>query len=44
MHYSLGIDIGTSTVKCVLFKEGPKVVAESQAEHETLIDPDQRGM
>lgn len=37
MHYSLGIDIGTSTVKCVLFKEGPKVVAESQAEHETLI-------
>lgn len=29
MKYSIGIDIGTTTVKCILFGEGAKVVAEA---------------
>lgn len=37
MQYSIGIDIGTTTVKCILFKEGPEVVAEAGKEYETLL-------
>lgn len=37
MQYSMGIDIGTTTVKCILFKEGPEVVAEAGKEYETLL-------
>lgn len=37
MQYSLGIDIGTTTVKCILFKEGPEVAAEAEKEYETLL-------
>ena len=37
MQYSIGIDIGTTTVKCILFKEGPEVVAEAGREYETLL-------
>lgn len=36
MRYSIGIDIGTTTVKCILFKEGPEVVAEASEEYETV--------
>lgn len=37
MQYSLGIDIGTTTVKCILFKEGPEVVAQAGKEYETRL-------
>ena len=37
MRYSLGIDIGTSTVKCVLFREGARVAGQASREYETLI-------
>ena len=37
MNYSIGIDIGTTTVKCILFGEGPKVVAEAGKEYGTLL-------
>lgn len=30
MKYSIGIDIGTTTVKSILFGEGVKVVAEGR--------------
>ena len=37
MRYSIGIDIGTTTVKCILFREGPQVAAEAGKEYETLL-------
>lgn len=37
MQYSIGIDIGTTNVKCVLFGEGPSVVAEASKEYRTII-------
>ena len=37
MKYSIGIDIGTTTVKCILFGEGAKVVAEAGREYGTLL-------
>lgn len=37
MRYSIGIDIGTTTVKCILFTEGAKVVAEAGREYKTLL-------
>ena len=37
MIYTLGIDIGTTNVKCVLFGEGPKAVAEATYEYPTAF-------
>ena len=37
MKYSIGIDIGTTTVKCILFGEGVQVVAEAGREYKTLL-------
>jgi xylulokinase len=37
MTYTLGIDIGTTNVKCVLFGEGPKAVAEAAYEYPTAF-------
>mgnify|MGYP005790067385 CR=1 FL=1 len=37
MSYSIGIDIGTTTVKCILFGEKAKVVAEAGKEYGTLL-------
>ena len=37
MEYSIGIDIGTTTVKCILFGEGVQVVAEAGREYKTLL-------
>lgn len=37
MQYSIGIDIGTTTVKCILFKEGPELVAQAEKEYETIL-------
>jgi len=37
MPYSIGIDIGTTNVKCVLFKEGCVVAAETSKEYKTLL-------
>lgn len=37
MNYSIGIDIGTTTVKCILFEEGPRVAAEASKEYGTLL-------
>ena len=36
MSYSIGIDIGTTTVKCILFREGPAVAAEASQEYKTM--------
>ncbi|MBP3878054.1 MAG: hypothetical protein J6E44_08875, partial [Lachnospiraceae bacterium] len=36
MNYSIAIDIGTTTVKCILFSEGCRVVAEASREYTTL--------
>ena len=36
MSYSIGIDIGTTTVKCILFREGPAVEAEASQEYRTM--------
>ena len=36
MSYSIGIDIGTTTVKCILFREGPAVAAEASQEYKTI--------
>ena len=36
MSYSIGIDIGTTTVKCILFREGPAVAAEASQEYRTI--------
>lgn len=36
MNYSIGIDIGTTTVKGFLFREGPAVVSEASREYRTL--------
>ncbi len=37
MNYSIGIDIGTTTVKAILFREGPAVAAEASREYSTFI-------
>ena len=37
MQYSIGIDIGTTTVKCVLFGEGPSVITEANKEYKTML-------
>lgn len=37
MKYSIGIDIGTTTVKSILFGEGVKVVAEGEREYKTKL-------
>lgn len=37
MKYSIGIDIGTTTVKCILFGEGAKMIAEAGKEYGTLL-------
>lgn len=37
MQYSIGIDIGTTTVKCVLFGEGPSVITEANKEYKTFM-------
>ncbi len=37
MGYSIGIDIGTTTVKCILFRDGARVVAEAGKEYDTLL-------
>ncbi len=36
MNYSIGIDIGTTTVKGILFGEGPAVAAEASREYRTI--------
>ena len=37
MNYSIGIDIGTTTVKCILFGEKAQVIAEAGKEYGTLL-------
>lgn len=37
MNYSIGIDIGTTTVKCILFGEKASVIAEAGREYGTLL-------
>lgn len=37
MQYSIGIDIGTTNVKCVLFGAGPTVIEEASKEYKTII-------
>ena len=37
MQYSIAIDIGTTTVKCVLFGPGPSVIAEANKEYKTIM-------
>ena len=37
LKYSLGIDIGTSSAKGVLFAPGVRPVAQATAEYETLL-------
>ena len=36
MNYSIAVDIGTTTVKAILFGEGPSVVAEASREYATM--------